>query len=853
MTAFSAPFRGAPGKVTAVLGPTNTGKTHLALERMLGHRTGMIGFPLRLLARENYDRIVRLKGPAHVALITGEERILPPHPRWYVCTVESMPLDRPVEFLAVDEIQLCADWDRGHIFTDRLLHARGLSETMLLGSDTIRPLLKALLPDLEIITRPRLSTLSYAGPKKLTRLPRRSAVVAFSAAEVYAMAETIRRQRGGCAVVLGALSPRARNAQVELYQSGEVDYMVATDAIGMGLNMDLDHVAFARLSKFDGAMPRRLTAPEIAQIAGRAGRHMNDGSFGTLAEIGALDPELVEAVETHRFDPLVALSWRNSDLDFRSVEALLRSLDRPPPAPILKRKREAEDHLLLQALARDADLRETAKTRPLVRLLWDVCQIPDFRKDMMDSHARLVRQIYGHLARPGGRLPTDWVAQQIDRIDSTLGDIDQLSQRIAAVRTWTYISHRPEWLPRAQEWQERARAVEDRLSDALHEKLTQRFVDRRGAMLKRKLDERAPMLAGVRRDGAVLVEGHPVGRLDGFLFTPDSTGEEARALATVARRSLGDEIRRRVADCCADPDHAFSLAPDGRIVWRDAPVARLIAGPHRLAPGLALIASDLLEGEPRERLRDRLHRWVTAHLRTILAPLFALRDAPLGGLARGLAYQLYEAGGVLPRSAAAAVLADLDGPARKALGRLGIALGTETLFLPGLLKPKAAGLLGMLHSIHQAKNHPAAAVPGGVNQRRDPALDDAQYLAMGFLALGPRVVRLDVAERLAQALRHATKDGRLVADDRVRALLGCKPGDVAGMLTALGYRARPVPAEALEGASGAAGVIFTPARRAPGAARKSAKATAPSRPTPPAASPFAALAQWQQREKAIAP
>ncbi|HXC12874.1 MAG TPA: helicase-related protein, partial [Stellaceae bacterium] len=407
-----AMFSPAP-RLVAVLGPTNTGKTHLAIERMLGHKSGMIGFPLRLLARENYDRIVKLRGARAVALITGEEKILPPNPAYFVCTVESMPLDRPVDFLAVDEIQLCADPERGHVFTARLLHARGVFETMLLGADTIKPLMRRLVPEFEHTGRPRFSTLAYTGHKKVTRLPRRSAVVAFAVADVFSLAELIRRQRGGTAVVLGALSPRARNAQVGMFQAGEVDYLVATDAIGMGLNMDLDHVAFARIAKYDGRGPRRLTAAEIAQIAGRAGRHMSDGTFGTTAELGPMEPEVVEAVENHRFDPLTRLYWRNARLDYASPAALLRSLEARPPKPGLVPAREADDHLALRTLAKQADIAELARHRQAVRLLWEVCQIPDFRKVLSDTHARLLGQIYRHLVGPTGQLPSDWVAQQV--------------------------------------------------------------------------------------------------------------------------------------------------------------------------------------------------------------------------------------------------------------------------------------------------------------------------------------------------------------------------------------------------------------------------------------------------------
>ncbi|MBT5413298.1 MAG: disulfide oxidoreductase, partial [Rhodospirillaceae bacterium] len=567
-------------RVVAVLGPTNTGKTHLAVERMLGHATGMIGFPLRLLARENYDRVVRLKGRGQVALITGEERILPARPRWYVCTVESMPMDREVDFLAVDEVQMAADADRGHVFTDRLLHARGREETMFLGAETIRPLLRRLVPEAAVESRPRFSKLTYAGPRKLTRLPRRSAVVAFSAAEVYEIAELMRRQRGGAAVVLGALSPRARNAQVGMYQAGEVDHLVATDAIGMGLNMDIHHVAFARLNKFDGRVMRRLSASELGQIAGRAGRYMRDGTFGTTDAVGALDPDLVEAIEGHRFEPLRRLAWRNADLDFASLPGLLASLEEAPPDPALWRKTDAEDHLSLIALARRAEVAARARDPAALRLLWEVAQVPDFRKILSDTHIGLLARLYGHLSGPGGRLPADWVAGQVARIDRMDGDIDTLTGRIAHIRSWTYISHRGDWLDDAAHWQERALAIEDRLSDALHERLTQRFVDRRTAVLVRRMDEDEKLIGAVRENGEVLVEGEHVGRLDGFRFLPDASaeGEDARAILTAARRSLRDEILRRVAALEGAPDRTFGLRGDGRITWRGAVIARLAPG-----------------------------------------------------------------------------------------------------------------------------------------------------------------------------------------------------------------------------------------------------------------------------------
>jgi ATP-dependent RNA helicase SUPV3L1/SUV3 len=465
-------------KVTAVLGPTNTGKTFFAIERMLAHKSGMIGLPLRLLAREVYDRIVKLRGPNEVALITGEEKIVPKNPRFYVCTVEAMPLDIPVACLVIDEIQLCADPERGHVFTDRLLHARGDEETVLLGSDTMRGIIQRFIPKAWFISRARFSDLTYTGAKKLTRLPRRSAVVGFSAQDVYGIAEVIRRQRGGAAVVLGALSPRTRNAQVDLYQSGDVDFLVATDAIGMGLNMDVDHVAFAAREKFDGARMRPLRPDEIGQIAGRAGRYMNDGTFGATADCEAFEDELVQRVEGHRYDPVRVLQWRNAHLDFRSLASLNDSLDAPPPERGLTRARPASDAVALRILSDDDEIKAVATSREMVGRLWDVCQLPDFRKLSTDEHVKLVKNIFLFLSRDGA-IADDWLARQIARSDIVEGDVATLSGRLAQIRTYTYAAHRQGWTRDGAHWQGITRAVEDRLSDALHERLTQRFIDRR--------------------------------------------------------------------------------------------------------------------------------------------------------------------------------------------------------------------------------------------------------------------------------------------------------------------------------------------------------------------------------------
>ena len=778
-------------RVVAVLGPTNTGKTHLAIDRMLGHRSGMIGFPLRLLARENYDRIVKLRGFRSVALITGEEKILPPNPSYFVCTAESMPLDRQVDFLAVDEVQLCADPERGHIFTARLLHARGLAETMFLGADTIKPLMRQLIRDVEYISRSRFSTLSYTGQKKVTRLPPRSAVVAFTVGDVFSLAELIRRQRGGAAVVLGALSPRARNAQVGMFQAGEVDYLVATDAIGMGLNMDVDHVAFARICKFDGRGPRPLNAAEIAQIAGRAGRHMSDGTFGTTAEQGPLDPEIIEAVEAHRFDPLTRLYWRNTRLRFESIAALLKSLDERPAIPGLVQAREADDHRALQALARNQEVVAIAAHPGAVRLLWEVCQIPDFRKALTDSHTRLLGHCFRHLAGVEERLPTGWIAGQMANLNRVDGDIDTLMARIAHIRTWTYITHRGEWVDNATELQERARGIEDRLSDALHDRITQRFVDRRSALLNRHLASEDEPLASVSDAGAVLVEGTYVGRLDGLHFFPDAAdGTEVRMLVAAASRVLRHEVATRVRRLIAEADEAFSIDSRGLLRWHGSSVGRLVAGTQMLTPQVDLLIGDFVEGGARERIRQRLRAFLGAEIERRLAPLFAAQALPLGGVGRGLVFQLVAELGCVPRAAVRRQLKALEPADRIALSRLGLRFGTESIFFEPMQRINIMRFCALLWAVQCGRREPPLLSKRRLTKviETDPALPASFYAAIGHRVLRGFALRPGRLERLATTARRLARFGAFSADDELAANLGVDRSALRRLLAALGYR-----------------------------------------------------------------
>jgi ATP-dependent RNA helicase SUPV3L1/SUV3 len=828
-------FGDLPARVKAVLGPTNTGKTHLAMDRLLAHASGIIGFPLRLLARENYERMVARKGPRQVALITGEEKIIPPDARWFSCTTEAMPLDRYVEFVAVDEIQLCADPDRGHVFTDRLLHARGLVETMFLGAETIRPLLQRLVPQAEVETRPRLSQLVHAGVTKLSRVPPRTAVVAFSAAEVYAIAELIRRRRGGCAVVMGRLSPRTRNAQVALYQEKEVDFLVATDAIGMGLNMNVDHVAFAGLGKFDGHQPRALNAAEVAQIAGRAGRGMRDGTFGTTGDCRPLPPEIVQAVETHCFERLEQLCWRNSALDFSHVDGLLATLMAPPPGPGLVRGNDATDMQTLATLAREPEVRELARGRSRVRLLWEACQIPDFRKLAEDSHIHLCGRVFRHVVRER-RLPTDWIAGQIAALDRTDGDIDTLMQRLAGVRVWSYIAARADWVADAPHWQGRAREVEDRLSDVLHESLTARFVDRRAAHLIRRLEagERETLLSAVTRGGEVVVEGQPVGQVEGFAFVPDplSEGDGRRLVLRAARRALRGEIPLRVGRLEGEPDGAFAWLPSQQIAWSGTPVARLRPGADALDPQVEVLDSEFLDGPSRERVRLRLQRFVDGQVRAALAPLVAATAAAdAEGALRGPLHRLAEGLGVVPGATEDRIPPALRGR----LKALGVRAGRYALFVPALLKPRAAAMRALLWGLRSGVPVPALPAPAMVSIAPPPDWPEEFATAMGWVAAGPVLVRLDVAERIAAELAYAARQRPVPVPAGLASRLSVRPETVPAMLHALGFRVIPAGALAADAFGPPTPALVAPLRHRPAAAP-------PRRRPPPADHPFAALA-----------
>ena len=789
-------------RLKAVLGPTNTGKTHLAIERLCAHSSGAIGFPLRLLAREVYDKVCTIKGAGRVALITGEEKIEPKNARYLLCTVEAMPVGADLAFVALDEAQLAADRERGHIFTDRLLHARGREETMLLGSATLEPLVKALLPKAEVVSRPRFSTLSHNGARKLSRIPPRSAIVAFSAEQVYAVAEMLRRFRGGAAVVMGALSPETRNRQVALYQSGEVDYLVATDAIGMGLNLDLGHVAFAGLSKFDGQRQRRLTTAEMAQIAGRAGRHQRDGTFGTLAGTGGHDaeftPEEVYAIEEHRFPPLTKLFWREPEPDCSSVASLLADLSRPPDRPELAPAPEAIDLAVLRRLAEDADLLGGVRGAAQVARLWDVCRLPDFRQHGAQVHARFVTRLWQDLR--SGTLGGDYVASAIANLDNPSGDIDTLQMRIAAIRSWAYIAQRPDWVLARDEMAARARAAEARLSDALHARLTERFVNRRTSVLMKKVGADAALLPVALVGDEVQVDGEAIGVLAGFRFRidPASRLADRKMLSAAAERHLPALRAARAQQLIAALDESpGAVALSGAVLtWDDDPVAELQPGRTLLLPRLALDpALSGLEPGLRQGLSAALEQW----LGMALAPLDPLKaieaaasDQAAGPELRAYLIRLVEAGGMLERNGSG--LDRLSKEQRDYLRKLGVRVGALDVFVPAMLKLAALTAWAALQSAHGTRI--AAAVPG-----MPPviALTASAALPPGYRRLGAQAVRIDIAEKLlrtAHGVRVAAGNRTFVLDPALAISTGLATAGYAQLLRSAGFKPimpRPLP------------------------------------------------------------
>lgn len=796
----------------AVLGPTNTGKTHYAIDRMMSHRTGMIGLPLRLLAREVYQRICARVGEAQVALVTGEERIVPAGARYWVATVEAMPVDVPVDFLAVDEIQTATDFDRGHVFTDRILNARGKFETLLLGAATMIPIIKALLPGIEIIERPRLSDLTYTGSKKITRQPQRSALIAFSASEVYVMAELLRRERGGAAVVMGALSPRTRNAQVEMYENGDVDFLVATDAIGMGLNLDVRHVAFGADTKFDGHQHRPLTPAEMGQIAGRAGRHTTNGTFGVTGQASALDEDMIIQLETHDFKPVKILQWRNPNLDFSSPDRLRQSLDQTPDNPRLTRSPTVTDQWTLEHLIRNGAAFQATDPK-LTALLWACCQIPDYRDISMAQHGDIVTRIFGDLAN-GRPITEDWIADQVRFCDNMSGDIDTLSNRIKQIRTWTFVANRKDWLDDPTHWRETTRDIENRLSDALHERLTQRFVDRRTSALLRHLRDRRMADPTINDTGEISLEGHLIGTISGFRFNlAPAEGElDAKALRTAAAAIVAPELHNRAVRVAAAPNDQIILSTDGKLRWKGEVIGDIAEGDHLYSPRIIVLADEGLTGPDLEKVQDRLQLWLRHQINTQLEQIKALLEpVDIDGAARGVCFQLAEHLGILPRQQVANEIKGLDQDVRGKMRRLGVKFGAYHIYVPQSLKPAPRELALILYALKNGgvdqpgvTDIPHIVLSGRTSFETDPAVAKGLYEIAGFKVAGKRAVRVDILERLADIIRPlisadpariegevpdgvAERNGFRVTVE-MTSLLGCAGEDFNSILQSIGYR-----------------------------------------------------------------
>ncbi|MEP5760089.1 MAG: helicase-related protein [Litoreibacter sp.] len=789
------------GRITAVLGPTNTGKTHYAIERMLAHRTGVIGLPLRLLAREVYDRIVAIRGPSVVALVTGEERIVPDRVQYWVCTVEAMPEGIGVDFAGIDEIQLCADPERGHIFTDRLLRTRGLHETLFMGAETMKSAIAALVPGVNFLKRERFSELSYTGSKKISRLKARSAIVGFSVENVYAIAELIRRQKGGCAVVMGALSPRTRNAQVEMYQNGDVDYLVATDAIGMGLNLDVSHVAFSALDKFDGRRMRPLMPNELAQIAGRAGRYMENGTFGVTGEARPLDEAVAAAITGSHFSPVKKLQWRNARLEYGSIDRLIGSLEKFTDNDWLSRGRQADDLQALKSLQAITEVNVRVSTPQDVKLLWDVCRIPDFRGISSGEHAGLLEVIFGYL-HDKGRLPRDYLARQLSRIDRTDGDIDTLSKRLAYIRTWTYVAQRKGWVHDETHWREATRAVEDRLSDALHGALTQRFVDRRTSVLLRRLKQKESLVADVNDKGEVTVEGQTIGKLDGFRFRQDQTAspEEAKTLRQAAVAAMAPHFHLRADKFYNAPDTEMDFTEQGGLMWGDMAVGKLVKGPEALKPNVEAFVDEEAGADVAAKVKRRLQHFIDRKVAAGFEPMIAMKnDETLNGLAKGFAFQMVEALGVMTRDSVATEVKDLDQDARGQLRKHGIRFGQFTIFMPLLLKPAPTRLRLVLWSLQQGLSEfPEAPPPGLVTVPSVIDAPEGYYTNAGYRLAGERAIRIDMLERLADQLRSEDSRGGFEAKADMLSITGMTLVQFADLMRGLGYKAEEAKREKIK-------------------------------------------------------
>ena len=781
-------------KITAVLGPTNTGKTHLAIDTMLSFDTGMIGFPLRLLAREVYDKIIKKISTDKVALITGEEKIIPSDAKYFLCTVESMPIDKHLDFVAVDEIQMCADHERGHIFTDRLLNMRGEKLTMLMGSNTIKTIISKLNGDIEFINRDRLSKLTYAGHKKISRINRKTAIIAFSSEEVYAIAELIRRQKGGAAIVMGSLSPKTRNAQVELYQSGDVDFLVATDAIGMGINMDLDYVFFSNLKKFDGKKLRKLNLSEIGQIAGRAGRYLNDGNFGITGDCKEITSEDVELLENHKFEEIRTLFWRNSDLNFNNPLSLIKSLEEKPQIGWLRKINECEDEKALKYFLKDKSLINLEFNKKILSLLWECCQIPDFVKKTYGNHYEVIGNVFKFLSGKKERITDQYMRLQLMKLDKLEGNVDSLSNRIANVRTWSYVSNKNNWVENQEYWIEKTKHLEDRLSDRLHEELTKTFIDKRASVLARGLKQDMEFKTEILHNNNVMIDDQFIGKINGLKLELDlkkgALETDIKSLKKAARQTIGPELEKRI-QIIIDTG-LVELSDDFKIYWNDSPIAKLSSGNDYLNPNFELIIDETIEQNQKLKLTDFINKWIQNKINTVLKSLIDLKNLKeKNSSIKALAYQLYENNGVLKREQVSEYLKTLGQNERKILRELGVKFGRYHVFLYQLIKPEAVSLRTLLWKNFHQKYYNLNPPTFGLNFLDDKESKDKNFMLLcGFEMFDTLFVRIDILERLfMQIINSDLKENKEIkVIPEMLNLLGCSKDNFKKLLQKMGYK-----------------------------------------------------------------
>ena len=781
-------------KITAVLGPTNTGKTYQAIETMLGFESGMIGFPLRLLAREVYDKIIQKINPNQVALITGEEKIIPPNAKYYLCTVESMPIDKNLEFVAVDEIQMCGDNERGHIFTDRLLNLRGEKLTMFLGANTIKNIISKLGEDTEFINKNRLSSLSYVGHKKISRINQKSAIIAFSTEEVYAIAELIRRQKGGAAIVMGSLSPKTRNAQVELYQSGDVDFLVATDAIGMGINMDLECIYFSNIRKFDGKKLRRLKLSEIGQIAGRAGRYLNDGNFGITGDCSEIKAEEVELLEAHKFDEIKTLFWRNTNLNFNNTSSLIKSLDERPSKDWLKRISECEDEKILKYFLKDLNHYKISNNKEDLSLLWECCQIPDFVKKTYGNHLEVVSKVFGFLNRKNGKISNNYMKQQLLTLDKLDGNVDSISNRIANVRTWSYVSNKINWVENQDYWVERTKILEDKLSDRLHEELTKTFIDKRASVLARGLKQDMSFDTKITEDDKVMINNQFIGKLKGLKLELDlkdgTLDTDIKSLKKAARQNIGPELNKRIDQIINT--ELIEIKNDFKIYWKDFAIAKLLPGKDYLKPEISLIVDDIIESSPQKKLNDYIQKWINEKINIVLKSLIDLKNLKESNSSiRALAYQLYENNGVLKREIVLEYLKKLGQDERKILRNMGVKFGRYHVFLFRLLKPEPVSLRIILWKNFHQKFFNLAPPTFGLNFLENKKSINPNFMLLcGFEKFDRYFIRIDILERLFVLIINSNPDARseIKLTPEMLNLLGCSKENFLKLIKEMNYK-----------------------------------------------------------------